>query len=118
MLNKSFVSPRGREARSWGYEIKYGPWQLVETVKQAQGEKPVEVLDSPENTGIAFVQAEHRTKEFDRQLIVSAWVSFPVSTKSQAKVREAYQRAFRTIQSLIKRKQARFLGDLRNASSA
>lgn len=99
-----------REARSWGWEVKYGTWNLEDTVARGEGTKPVALLNSAKDVGVAYVTSEHRAKTgAGRRIIVSAWMSFPVNVGDKADVRRRMVRASRVLRRLIVRKRKRYL---------
>jgi hypothetical protein len=110
MLNLSPVRSVAREARSWGYAVQYGPFNLEYTIAKNEGTKPVSVLGTVDEVGIGYVTVENRAKTgAGRRIIVSAWTSFPVNVKSKSETRRSMMRASRVLRRLVARKMERYV---------
>ncbi len=112
MLSLVPVRPVARECRSFGWEVRYGTWNLEDVIAHGEGSKPVTVLDGNGDVGIAYVSCEHRAKtRAGRRMIGSAWSSFPVSIKSRKVAQWQMFRIGRVLRKLIARKMERYLAE-------
>jgi hypothetical protein len=124
MLSETEFRPRVREARVYGFEMKYGYKDLEETVERKEGLRRLEILEPEQKVGLAFMQAQKRMNAGNRKrLLISAWLSFPIiladpsdTSESLWANKERLLKAHRVLRRFIFTKANQYLRSLPNGT--
>jgi hypothetical protein len=77
-----------RENLSWGFEVRYGPDKLEALISRKSYSKPFACVAPIGQIGNIFIPCEFRLKAGQsRRVIVSVWISSPVSSELSSGLR-------------------------------
>lgn len=98
-----------RENVSWGYELRYGPKDMEETVARESYSKQANCCAQIGTIGSVFIPCEIRfIADAPRRLIVSVWISSPVKAELSSELKNRLIHLHRTAKRLAEMKAANF----------
>lgn len=106
-----------RENRSWGFEVRFGPDELESVVEHKTFSKPLPCVAPIGQIANVFIPCELRSRAGQaRRLIVSVWVSSPVSAELSSDLRGKLVRMHKAIKRLANMKISNFFKERLYAS--